>query len=601
MPANKDKEIVPIKYTSRDFQTIKGDLVTYAKTYYPDTFKDFSSPSFGSLMLDTVAYVGDVLSFYVDYQANESFLSTANEFSNVIKLGRQMGYKFQWAPSASGLLTFYILVPAKDGEVGPDPAYVPVLKRGSKFTSDSGNIYTLVEDVDFSNSVEIVVGEVSTSDPGLPTSYAYKAYGKVISGKYFQENVTVGAYERFRKVPLTNSNISEVVSVFDSNGNQWFEVEHLSQDSIHIPVQNTGADKNLAPRILKTISVPRRFTVERFGNATFLQFGYGSEDQLSKRFITNPNDVIMKQHARDYISDTSFDPTVLNQSDKFGVTPVNTTLTIKYRSNLTSEVNAAVAAVNRPVQGMFDFLDADATDASKIATVRSSLECTNDEPIVGDVSIPSPTEIKHRITSQFASQQRAVTKNDYVGLVYRMPQQFGAIKRCNVLQDVDSFKRNLNLYVVSEDTDGLLTETNSTIKQNLRTWINQHKMINDTVDILDATIVNIGINFVAIGKVGHNKYELLNSCYSAIADALTFTRDIGEPMHVSDVYQILNAVPGVVDTVDVKFVNLAGGVYSDASYSIKDNMSADGRYLASAESVILEVKYPRDDIVGTIR
>jgi hypothetical protein len=144
MPANKDKEIVPIRYTSRDFQTIKGDLVTYAKTYYPDTFKDFSSPSFGSLMLDTVAYVGDILSFYVDYQANESFLSTANEFSNVIKLGRQMGYKFQWAPSASGLLTFYILVPAKDGEVGPDSAYVPVLKRGSKFNSDAGNIYTLI-------------------------------------------------------------------------------------------------------------------------------------------------------------------------------------------------------------------------------------------------------------------------------------------------------------------------------------------------------------------------------------------------------------------------------------------------------------------------
>ena len=52
-----------IKYTSRDFTTIKNDLLDYAKRYYPNQFRDFSANSFGSLMLDTVSYVGDILSF----------------------------------------------------------------------------------------------------------------------------------------------------------------------------------------------------------------------------------------------------------------------------------------------------------------------------------------------------------------------------------------------------------------------------------------------------------------------------------------------------------------------------------------------------------
>lgn len=123
MPQYKNKRTIPINYTSRDFETIKRDLVEHARRYYPDNFKDFSENSFGSLMLDTVAYVGDILSFYLDYAVNESYISTSIEYDNIVKLSRQMGYKYKRNAAATGVLSFYILVPASADGVEPDYRY----------------------------------------------------------------------------------------------------------------------------------------------------------------------------------------------------------------------------------------------------------------------------------------------------------------------------------------------------------------------------------------------------------------------------------------------------------------------------------------------
>ena len=596
-----EKKTPPIKYTSREFASIKNDLVNYAKRYYPDTFQDFSSPSFGSLMLDTVSYVGDMLSFYLDYQANESFLSTANEYENLIKLGRQMGYKFQWSPTSQGILTLYVLVPASDSTNAPDTSYMPLLLKGSKFTTGDGNSFTLVENIDFSAAENEVVAAKQDPAGGGTTSYAVKARGKVVSGRFYQDTIAIGDYTKFLRVPLTNANITEVVSVIDSQGHEYFEVDHLSQNIVYVPVSNTGTDKSTTPAILKTIAVPRRFTVERMGANTFLQFGYGSETEVEKRLLTHPSNVALKQHARSYITDESLDPSVLNKSDKFGVVPANTTLTITYRANNVNNVNASADTVTQVTDALFKFTSTGATSAGSISDVKQSLEVTNELPIVGDVSIPNTDELKQRIAGNFAAQNRAVTREDYVSLTYQMPQQFGAIKRCNIVQDSDSFKRNLNLFVVSEDNSGKLIETNNTIKQNLKTWLNQYKMINDTVDILDARIANIGIDFVVVGDIGINKFDILNSTNGALIDLMNVSRDLGEPFYITDLYQILNNVPGVVDTVDIKLTNKIGGVYSSLYFNLNEYTSPDGRFVTVPEDTILEIKYPNTDIRGTVK
>ena len=106
-------------------------------------------------------------------------------------------------------------------------------------------------------------------------------------------------------------------------------------------------------------------------------------------------------------------------------------------------------------------------DTPKVNDIISSFESFNEDPIVGDTRLPTSDEIKRRTIDHFASQNRAVTQLDYEALVYAMPERFGSVKRCKIIRDPDSLRRNLNLYVISEDSRGKLTQTNTTIKENV--------------------------------------------------------------------------------------------------------------------------------------
>ena len=226
------KKLQPINYTSRDFDSIRRDLEDYAKRYYPNTFKDFNEASFGSLMLDTVAYIGDILSFYLDYQTNESFLETAVEYENVVRLARQMGFRLNTNPSSFGMLTFYVQIPAST--TGPNLAYAPVLKAGSSFSSTGGGIYTLLEDVDFAKTGnQIVAGQINSAT-GSPSTFVIRAIGRAVSGRVLIKEVEIGEFQRFTRVPLETSNVAEVISVVDLEGHEYYEVDNLSQNVIYI-------------------------------------------------------------------------------------------------------------------------------------------------------------------------------------------------------------------------------------------------------------------------------------------------------------------------------------------------------------------------------
>lgn len=591
---------IPIDYTARDFTSIKNALVDYTRRYYSDNYKDFSEASFGSLMLDSVAYIGDILSFYLDYQVNESFFATAVEYENVLNHARQLGYKLGTSFAASGPLAMYVIVPVDSAGEKPDRAYMPIIRRGTTFYSLNGNYYTLTENVDFSDlKNEVVPAEVNTD--GSPVSFAVKAYGTIASGRRRSVTSTIGEYQQFLKIPIGNPNVLEVLSVVDSQGREYFEVENLSQNFIYKTVPNRSSDKETVKEILKPIAVPRRFMVERNSVATFLQFGQGSDLDVDAESVADPSKVVMDLHGKDFISDKSFDPTKLLKTDKLGISPSNTSLTVTYRENTAASVNAPVGTITSVGSAQVDFNDRQTLNESKIDTVINSLEVFNEEPILGQVTLPDSTEVKLRAMSHFAAQNRAVTRQDYISLCYNMPSQFGAIKRANIIQDKDSFKRNLNLYILAEDTDGSLTLAPSTLKKNLKTWLNKHKMLNDTVDILDPRIINLGVRFVAIGEKDFNKYDLLLKATAALEIHFKNLPELGEPFYVSEIYKILNKIDGIVDVLDVTVEQKRGAPYSTTPYNINLNKSADGIYVNIPENVIWEIKYPVNDIKGEIR
>lgn len=598
------KKIIPIKYTSRDYDSIRNDLIQHAKRYYSETYKDFSEASFGSLMVDTVAYIGDILSFYLDYQANETFIDTASEFENILKLGRQMGYKFSNSNSSTGIASFYISVPSNTSGLGPNLDYAPILKKGSTFSTNSGVNFILNEDVRFDspkNEIRVLTVDQNT---GSPLYYAIKAKGQVISGVIGREQISVGAYERFKKIPLEQLDIIEILSVFDAEGNEYYEVDYLSQNIIYKSIVNKDpTESNLAKEILKPYLVPRRFVADRTLRNTVLQFGASSDNivQDDMSSLAEPSNVVLDMFGKNYISSDSFDPTKLLNSDKFGVAPSNTVLTINYRySDINTQVNFSTNALTTVRNAQLSFSDEESLDAAIKNRVINSLEINNETPLLGDNAVIDSDELKRRIENSFASQNRAVTEKDYKALAYLMPQKFGSIKRISVKKDFNSLKRNLNLYVLCENEEGYLTAPNLTVKNNLKTWLDKNRMINDSIDILDGKIVNYAISFTAVGSNNRSKYDILTDAINQLKTDMARLPDFGEYLMITDIYDSLKKVDGLIDVVSVNIEERVGGIYSDAQFSFKGNTSADGRYISVPDNVVMELKYPNTNIKGSI-
>lgn len=603
--ARKNKK-VPINYTSRDFESIRNSLGDHAARYYPDTYQEFGEAGFGSLLLDSVAYVGDVLSLYLDYQANENYIDTALEEESIVKIGKQMGFKAPSPGLSTGLVDIYIEIPALSSGA-PDTSYVPIVKRGTIFSSEDGGSFRLANDVNFDDdSVDILVSKFDETN-SVATHYVLRKSGEVISGVFETDFIAVDDFIEFNSVEVgedIENEIVDIIEVQDSEGNFYFEVENLAQDIIYKSVTNRDSSTNKeVPNILKPVSVPRRFVVERDSDGIVsLRFGAGSESSSINDKISEPSDVALKMHGRNYISDTYFDPNILAYHDKMGIGPSNTTLSVTYRFNNEDVSNASVNQITTVTSLGIEFKDESLLNDSKMEDVILSVEVDNPEPIVGDISYPTLEETRQRIKSSFASQNRAVTKEDYVYLSYAMPGQFGNVKRSSITRDPDSVKRNLNMYIISEDSDGHLAKSSSALKSNLKTWLNKHRMVNDTVDILDAKVVNLGISFVIIADDSSNKYDTLSVAMEKLISDLTGRKmEIGESFSIIDVYKSLKEVDEVVDVVSVQIKNMFGDLYSGISFDIKENLSSDGRVLICPNNVVFEFKFPESDIKGTIK
>lgn len=599
MAKNKN---IPIKYTSRDFESIKNDLIEHAKRYYPDNYNDFSEASFGSLMFDSVSYIGDVLSYYLDYAVNESFIDTAVEFSNVRRHAKNNGYNYAGVPVSSGILTFFILVPSTQSGLAPDLSYAPILKKGSEFLSNSNITYTLTEDVDFSDPANDKVAAKTNSNTGITSHFAIRAYGQVVSGKSYQSvvDLTNDTFEKFKRIRVGDNTITEIIDVVDSEGNRYYEVDFLSQEVVYIETTNPSAFTDGVRSIMKPFVTARRFIIDQDNSGTYMQFGFGS-DSDDDTGLADPSTVSMQMFGKDYVTNKSFDPTKLLNTDKLGISPQGTTLNITYRRNDGTVVNAGARTINNIGTVNFRFKNESVLNNSLTNDVIESIEVTNDEPIVGSSVDFTIDELRTRSKNYFATQNRAVTKLDYESIAYNMPTKFGKIKRINAVNNPFATNKELILYVVSVDENGNLVQTNMRTKQNLKTWLNQYNSINDVVRIDDAKIVNFRIDFSILTD---NRYETSGVLSNAVERVRKLYSDklyVGEPIYLNDIRNILSKTEGVVDinTVSVSNVSSTDGNYSaiqiDFDRELKSN---DGTYYKAPKNVVFELKNPEENVKG---
>ena len=347
--------------------------------------------------------------------------------------------------------------------------------------------------------------------------------------------------------------------------------------------------------------MPRRFTVFNNAGSINIKFGYGSESSLKTDNTSHPSNVALKMHGKNTISDLSFDPTKLLSTNKLGIAPYNTKLKVRYRLNEPGFTAAAANSVTLINETTIEFDNAESLNSESKEGVRSSLECTNEEPIVAGNSDLSNEELKERAKAYYAAQNRAVTKQDYESLIYQMPPKFGSVSRANVINDPSSTNREITIYVVSQNFSGYLTKTHQITKNNIKNYLSHYIPINDSVTIKDPFIINFGIEFVALSDKTYDSDEVLFNCYNELEKYFSTKLYIGEPLYLTKIYEVLNNVDGVYDVKRVKAHSKTGTAYNNTEINMENLLSKDGTYYKIPKNVILELKYPNLDIKGNVK
>jgi|TARA_X000001388_G_scaffold74360_1_gene67222 hypothetical protein len=591
-----------IDYTARDFDSIKERLVDYVKINYPDTYKDFNASSFGSLMFDLVAYVGDQLAFYTDYIAAESNLVTAQEENSVRDLVTELGGEVDLDATATGDCEITFRVPA-DADGNPESDYYvnTSLRAGPSspsflFATDSGETFTMNDDFMLQeNRIDFINTEVADIDGSKVKVFVGRIKVPVSSGQIAQQSATVGNPSSAPRVQIKNNNVTDIMSVTDSEGNEYFQVDSLTSNTVVRSVPNIGANSSKTSSIMKDEPVLRRFVVLRERGKTFLEFPGKSDAKIKQNLIAEPSNLTVKMSGKSTVDGlASVDPTKMVAGDTFGVAPSNTTLTITYKHNIKNNVNVAVGTLNSVLSTGFVFKDEHLLNPSFVNYVKNSVTVRNPDPINGHVSMASTDELKSRHKGTFAAQKRAVTLQDYKTAVYSMPSRYGKIKRASVLRDVNDYRRNLNIYLVAEGPDGKLQSPNQELYKNVKMWVNKRRMISDSVDLFPAYIVNLGIEYDIQTDGTTSRERLMGPIREALYEELTIKApEIGENFNIAKIWSFIQNFPGVSMVKSVNLVSKTGEGYTGNLYKIKGRLRPmESLYIENDH--IWEIKRPAD-------
>ena len=614
-----------IRYLNKDFDQFRANLIEFAKTYYPNTYNDFNESSPGMMFMEMASYIGDVLSYYTDSQLKESFLQSAGSRANVLALASNAGYKTKNKIPAIVDLDIFQLLPAKNSVNGkvPDWDYALTVKEGMVVrTEDTGIEFRTTALVNFRvsssfNPTDVTIYQVNDND-ATPEYYLLKKSVKAIAGSLNTETFTFTDAKRFDKVLINSDQCIEVVSIKDSDNNSWTEVPFLAQDTIYESVSNTVQnDPTLSaytdvPFLLKLKKTARRFVTRfRADKKLEIQFGPGITDNSDEDIIPNPDNVGSSLIGLQTQFEHPIDPSNFMYTKSYGLAPSNTTLTVVYTTGGGVQSNVAAYTLKELTAIEFQ-IDSQGLDDVLLKRIKGSVACTNPTPATGGKSEEPLEEIRQNAMSTFAAQQRNVTAQDYIIRAYSMPPKFGAIAKAYVIQDQQLNPDNgqemvpnplaINLYTLGYNGSGNYVNLNPAVKENLRTYLGQFRMLTDAVNIKNAYIINIGIAFEIVTLPEYNSNEVLVNCIAKLKSLFdTKLWQINQPIVLSKLYTELDKVKGVQSVTSVKIINLYDSEmgYSGNVYDIAAATKA-GVVYPSLDPSIFEIKYPNNDIIGKV-
>ena len=565
-----------IKYLNQDFTGYRANLINYAQTYFPNTYTDFSPTSPGVMFMEMSSYVGDVLTYYLNNQIQENFLQYSRQTSNLYDLA----YMFSYKPKVTGLATvdidFYQQLPAKvvGGKTVPDYDYALYIEENTQVTSatNASNVFTIEDPVDFTISssqdpTTITIAQVSN---GEPVYFLLKKTRKSVSGQ------------------ILSSTFSD--TVFDG----------IKNTNVNDPNNFENLD---TPYLLKTKQVQRRFATRFLSeNQLQLQFGSGNATLNDEDIIPNPTNVgIGLPFERDKLT-TAYSPNNFIFTNTYGVAPSNTTLTVRYLTGGGVTSNSPSNNLTSLNSSTIKFLK---TGLNNNASnyIFNTLASNNENAASGGKDGDTIEEIRQNSIANYSSQLRNVTADDYLVRSLSMPSRYGIVSKAHTQKpNTEDYLSSLDIYVLSYDANKKLKVASKSLKSNLKTYLNQYRMIGDTISIKDAFIINISCDFEIITLPSVNNNEVILKCITALQSYFNIDKwQVNQPIILRDIQIILDKIEGVQTVKKILIENKAGTTsgYSKYGYDIH-GATQNGVIYPSLDSSIFELKNPNQDIKGKI-
>ena len=617
-----------VSYIGKDFGQFRKNLIDFSKQYFPNTYTDFNESSPGMLFIEMAAYVGDVLSYYADSNLKESFLDQAVERSNIYDIAKTLGYNAKNAIPAYVTLDVFQLIPAIGSgiNVSPDFNYALSIKPGFQINQTNGSaVFRTLDSVNFAFSSSADTTEVTiyeTDDATKqPIYYLLKKQVRAVSGDVRVQSFTFDQPIPYDKVVLNDNNIIHIISITETDGDNWYQVPYLGQDTIFESIPNLAENdpelsiyRSSSPSLLKLRKTSKRFITRlRSDNKLEIQFGAGVSNNNDEEIVPNPTNVGNSLAGLQQLVDVDIDPSNFLYTKTYGLAPANTVLTITYTIGNGISDNVAGGTLTSIKFIEFDDDINSSNNISLVNFVKNTVAVNNPEPAIGAKTADSPQDIKNNAMSNFATQNRLVTREDYIIRTYSMPAKFGSVAKAYIVPDdqiaQESYEQNrvanplaMNMYVLGFNENKNLVALNQAIKENLKTYLDQYRILTDAINIKDAFIINIGIDFEISVLPNYNSNETLLKCVNAIRNMFDVDKwQINQPIIKSDVTTTLANIKGVQSVVGSKFLNLYD---TDFNYSgnVYDLQSAtrNGVIYPSLDPSIFEVKFPNQDIRGRV-
>jgi len=608
-----------IKYLNRDFADLRSSLINYSKTYFPTTYTDFTEASPGMMFMEMSSYIGDVLSFYQDNQIQETYTQFARKFENLFDLAYVMGYKPQVTGVATVGVDFYQTVPSVVSGPSlyqPDYNYALLIGENAQIgSSANAKINFLTEDpIDFTDSsslnpTEVTVYTVDASNN--PTTYLLKKTRNAISSTINTTTISVGSTpQEFFTTTINAPNIVGILDIVDSDGNVWYEVPYLAEEMVYDSIRNTNpndpnnyTNEGLSPYLLQLKQTQRRFAA-RFINSGSLeiQFGAGTSQDVEEEITPNSDNVGLGLPFEKTKLTTAYSPTNFIFTPTYGIAPTGN-LTVRYLTGggVAANVNANTLTNIRQINKTF--VNFSSTDSSGLYQQSfDSLITNNPNAASGGRGGDSIEELRQNIISNFSTQYRTVTPDDYTVRALSMTPKYGKVAKVYTEKSKSSANTgtNIDLYTLAFNNNGNLTTASTTLKQNLSTYLSQFRVIGDSVAIKDAFVINIGINFEIIILPNFNNNEVLRRCIISLQNFFNITNwQINEPIILRDITNLLDNIEGVQTVKNVLVSNKTSGDYSTYSYDV-EGATINQVVYPSIDPMIFEVKFPNSDIKGKI-